>query len=197
MHRKLRWRFIAPLIGVVLSAMLVLPGTTLAATPAPPWQVGVGAQSPDKARQANFFFNRNITIDVGDTVLWTDHADEIHTVTFLAPGQTRADVPLFTPAGNGIAPNPVALGPAGGPSFDGSAYTNSGLLAAVGQQYSLTFSKAGDFAYICLVHSTMSGVIHVQPQGTPYPKTQAQYDTQSRIQTAEDLGQAAICKPLV
>ena len=176
----LGWKRMAPLAAVALAAALMLPGTSLAATPTPvTWRVDVGGQSPDKGRQTNFFFNRDITVNVGDTVQWTQAANEIHTVTFLAG---TAAPPLFTPAGNGITPNPAAVAPSGGPNFDGSTLANSGLLQTPGtDKFDLTFTKPGDYNYVCLVHSKMTGVVHVQPQGRAYPQTQAQYDLQSRI----------------
>ena len=124
----------------------MLPGTTLAApTSTPPWRVDVGAQKSDTdaGRQANFFFNRDITIKVGDTVQWTQAAEEIHTVTFLA-GTPRPE--LFDgKRQHGHTEPGLALGASGNPdSFDGTAPVNSGLLAVPGQLFKMTFAKAGD-----------------------------------------------------
>jgi plastocyanin len=178
-------RRLAPLVAVALVATLLLPGTSLAATT---WKVGVGAQSADEGRQANFFFPGEIWVDVGDTVQWTQRTDEIHTVTFLS-GSPRP--PLFVPNGSGgIAPNLAAVLPQGGATYDGTGVDNSGLLTTPGQQYSLTFSKAGDFLYVCLVHEKMSGTVHVQNAGAAYPFTQARYDQQAHAEAAKLLGQA-------
>jgi len=168
----LGWKRMAPLVAVALSATLMLPGTSMAATPKPlKWLVSVGGQSPDKGRQTNFFFNRDITVDVGDTVQWTQATNEIHTVTFIVNGQVT-QVPT-------------------GSDFDGSAAAGSPQFDTPGQNFSLRFTKAGDYNYVCLIHSKMNGVVHVQPQGQSYPKTQAQYDVQSNILRATYGAQAA------
>jgi plastocyanin len=85
---------------------------------------------------------RNVHIDVGDTVVWTDNtSNEPHGVTFLA-GQPLPPIPdwyMSAPTGNGIR-------------YDGSTYFNSGLLymadAGRGQSLTLTFTKAGTFPYV-------------------------------------------------
>jgi plastocyanin len=166
-HLPFTWKRMAPVTALALAGSLLLPGTSLAATKPALWRVDVGSQSADEGRQLNFFFNRDISVNVGDTVQWTQAANEIHTVTFV----------VGTP--------PSFLDPrSGGPDFDGTATANSGLLDTPGQQFDLTFTRAGVYNYVCLVHEKMTGVIHVQPQGRAYPRTQAQYDAQSRVQRA-------------
>jgi plastocyanin len=175
LNLSLRCKRMAPLAAVALAASLMLPGTSLAATPHPvKWLVNIGGQSPDKARQTNFFFNRDITVDVGDTVQWTQAANEIHTVTLNGNGP-----PTEVPSGS---------------DFDGSVSASSPIQTPFdtpGQTFSLRFTKAGNYTYVCLIHSTMHGVIHVQDQGAAYPKTQAQYDAQSQILRASYGAQAA------
>jgi plastocyanin len=176
-----------PLTVLALVAATTLPGTALAATT---WQVAVGAQSPDAGKQANFFFTKSITIDAGDTVTWTSQAGEIHTVTFLAGG---APPPLFTPDGSGgIIPNGLALGPTQNtPSYDGSTFTNSGVLP-LGVSFSLSFPTPGDYPYVCLVHSQMKGTVHVQQAGATYPRTQASYNQEASIERSVALGVASV-----
>jgi plastocyanin len=74
--------------------------------------------------------------------------------------------------------------PAGGPNYDGTTFTNSGLLAVPDQTFSLNFTSTGDFSFECLVHANMSGVMHVRPAGTPYPHTQAFYNSQAKTDAA-------------
>jgi plastocyanin len=90
--------------------------------------------------------------------------------------------------------NPLVAFPQGGTTYDGTAYTNSGLLQrAPGspQEYKLTFTTPGDFAYLCAVHTMMKGHVIVQEAGKAYPKTQAQYDAEAKAQLAADTAAAA------
>jgi plastocyanin len=48
------------------------------------WQANVGAQSPDQGRQAFAFLPNELWIYAGDSIMWTSHTDEGHTVSFLA-----------------------------------------------------------------------------------------------------------------
>jgi plastocyanin len=124
------------------------------------------------------FLPGTLWINVGDTVVWTVKAAEVHTVTFLAAGQS---LPTFNPG------DPSELFPVGGTHYDGHSYYNSGLLSDMGAAsgfpagttYQLTFDVAGDFTYYCLVHGAMmQALLHVRPAGTHYPYTQHRYDQQ-------------------
>src|SRR5947208_1541361 len=50
------------------------------------WHVSVGGQSSDGAIQGEAYYPHIITIDVGDTVVWTLSSGEPHTVTFFGTG---------------------------------------------------------------------------------------------------------------
>jgi plastocyanin len=200
------------LAGTALAAALILPNTALADSQGPQvWKVAVGAQSNDPNpnspptvahfNQANFFFTRKITIDEGDTVTWNSQAGEIHTVTFLGPVPPVPGVPLFVPVPpgppnvTGIMANGMAVAPTPNKSYDGSAFTNSGLMALDSPfptSYQLSFPKAGTYDYLCLVHSEMKATVVVQPKGTPTPRTQASYDTEASIARAIGLIQAQV-----
>lgn len=182
----------SPLIlGIAL--LIVLLATVLTATvaaqhsPRPrTWQVVAGIQSQDQAIQGMAFLPDTLWANVGDTVVWTARAGEIHTVTFLKPGKPR---PPFNQN------DPLQAQPQGGHVYDGTSYYNSGLISNMssmpgmpgGQTYSLTFGVAGDFTYYCLVHPSMIGMIHVRPAGTPYPYSQADYDHQIKQATTSML----------
>ena len=85
------------------------------------------------------FNNATITIPVNTTITWTnDSNNEPHTVTLPVAGQPLPNVPPFIP-------------PAGGPTYDGTKFTNSGVLPP-SKSYSLKFVKKGTFAYFCLFH---------------------------------------------
>src|SRR5579884_845979 len=177
-----RGRFVA---AVAAAALVALGAGIAAAAPAQArvaphtWYVLSGTQSPDRAIQGMVFLPGTITIDVGDTIVWVANSAEPHTVTFNAPA--------------GAQFNPGASAVGNGSRFDGSEYVSSGALANVSaatagfpteQRFSLTFTKAGTFTYICLVHPGMGGTVVVRPAGTPYPESQRQYDTQGQIQRA-------------
>lgn len=161
-------------VGTVSAA----PERTRTATPHT-WYVETGTQSPNEAIQGMVFLPGKITIDVGDTIVWLARSAEPHTVT-------------FNPTPNEQF-NPFAPAVGNGGTFDGTGYASSGAMANVSsatagfpteRRFSLTFTKAGTFGYICLVHPGMSGTVVVHPAGTPYPKSQRQYDTSSDREAA-------------
>lgn len=145
------------------------------------WQVQVGSESRDQEIQGMAFLPSEIFINEHDTISWQANAAEIHTVTFLAAGQSLQPFDPF---------NNDELLKRGGDSYDGHSYYNSGLLSnvevpgfPVTTSYSLTFPREGDFIYYCLVHGEMmKGTVHVREQGTHYPYSQADYDKASRAQ---------------
>jgi plastocyanin len=119
-------------------------------------------------------------VAVGTTVTWTVDSDEAHTVTFLAGG-SRPDLivpqpedPTMTsmpPMANPQAFFPVpAIG-----AWDGASYVNSAPMGR-GQQFSMTFGKAGTYPYLCLFHLPMSGTIEVVAPGTAGITTQPAVD---------------------
>ncbi|HEY8285243.1 MAG TPA: plastocyanin/azurin family copper-binding protein [Chloroflexota bacterium] len=116
---------------------------------------------------ADAFFPEHLTVHVGDSVTWTGN---FHTVSFASPleiAQLRKTFIMPVPQKNGppqLQLNPKVAFPAGGPTYDGSAYANSGLLLNVPKQsYTLQFTKAGTFTYACLVHIGMDGTVTVLP----------------------------------
>jgi plastocyanin len=146
------------------------------------WHAVVGVESRDHAIQGLVFLPTVLYINVGDTVVWTANAGDIHTVTFLRPGQP---LPPFTGS-------PEQINRVGGNVYNGKDYFNSGLLSnfpgvAPFHSYSLTFGVPGDFVYHCLVHPSMMGIVHVQPAGTIYPFSQEDYNEQIQSGTQEVL----------
>jgi plastocyanin len=140
------------------------------------WRAVVGIESENHAIQGMAFLPGELWVDVGDTVVWTVTSGDIHTVTFLPPGQT---LPPFNPA------DPLQALPQGSHVYDGVSYYNSGLLSAFpglavpgGQHYRLIFGTTGDFTAHSLVHPSMTARIHVRPVGTPYPFSQHDYEHQ-------------------
>ena len=135
----------------------------------------------------NGFFRRKATIHVGDSVRWVFSKRVVHTVTFLAPGQTRPTLEQPDPANpytgfsdstgapfwfNGqpslLIPPDHAF-PQGGATMDATAYPNSGLSAPAFSPYELMFTKKGNYKYICLVHPGMAGSVKVLPKSATIP----------------------------
>ena len=99
------------------------------------------------------FLPTDVFVNVGDTITWNFDAAEVHTVSFLAPGQT---------------PPPAGTAPKTGDNFacDGTQFVNSGILTGPGTSYSVAFNATGDYNYLCLIHvKTMTARVHVNPAG--------------------------------
>src|SRR3954454_16325323 len=134
----------------------------------PPKAAQAGSVKFPAALDLNGFFRRKVTIHAGDSVRWVFSHRVVHTVTFLPPGQTRPTLEQPDPAHpytgfsdslgapmwfNGqpslLIPPDHAF-PQGGPTTDGTTYHNAGLSAPAFQPYELTFTKKGNYKYICL-----------------------------------------------
>jgi plastocyanin len=148
------------------------------------WTVQVGSESSDQAIQGMAFLPENVYVNAGDKVTWKANSAEIHTVTFLADGQSLESTQPFT------GMDPLAILKQGGPDYDGHSYYNSGVITNVSdtefqqvKKYTLKFPDAGEFTYYCLVHGmAMKGTVHVREAGTDYPYSQSQYDRQVKKQ---------------
>ncbi len=177
-----RLLILASVAGLALSGC---GGGTVSPTPTPSskpaaqmWYVQAGGSTQTEALQGLEYYPKSITIDAGDSVTWKFPAAEPHTVTFLGP---QASPPPPS--------DPSNQQPAGGSSYDGTVYTNSGF-AAGGKTYTLTFTKAGTYTYYCLIHGEMVGTVVVQPAGTAYPQSQAQLDATGQSNLQADLANA-------
>jgi plastocyanin len=131
------------------------------------WQATVGAQSGDLGRQALAFLPNEIWIHSGDSVTWTVATDEIHTVTFLISAQIR---PSFKAGCPGFSTDPAI--------FDGSTCVTTPALVK-GNTFTVSFPLAGNFKLACLVHTNMTGTVHVLDQSQPLPHDQNFYDDQA------------------
>jgi plastocyanin len=174
--RRLVARALVAIAAAALGAVTLAPAAGAAGAPVS-WGATVGISTSNQAVQGNAFLPRDLTVDVGDSITWTVASGEFHTVSFLSGGP-QPPLVVFGPNGPDI--NPVVAAPAGGPTYDGTGYHNSGLMQ-LGQQYTQAFTTAGTYHFLCLVHAGMNGVVHVQDAGAAYPKTQAQYDTEALV----------------
>ena len=117
------------------------------------------------------FLPDRLKIGLGDTVRWINEGPlEPHVVTFTSGGEVPAYiVPEPQDTGPPRLPfNPRHAAPAGAKTYDGTGYVNSGLLGGVFfnpdvKEWSLKFTAAGEFAYVCPVHYAlgMTGTIVV------------------------------------
>lgn len=166
------------------------------------WTVLVGGEAaiesqeygPSGAWQFMRFYPENITVNVGDKIVWKLKGSEPHTVTFPTPGEKIPS--LFIPENNSslrLLLNPLAILQQGGSTYNGTTLTGSGQLDIepnFPREYNLTFSEPGDFGYFCAFHSMMKGRVVVQPASTPYPRTQDQIDLEAERLLAADMGAA-------
>jgi plastocyanin len=208
MHKAaFRKRFAPVQVPFVLSSMLLFV-FLIAPQPAKAWQwsLKVGAESHSEANQADAFLPNEIWIYEGDSILWTwQPKNEPHTLTLLMPTQTRPTPPppIGPPSGPPIGP-PFYFGSqcpspnphnGGSATFDGSACVSSAALfgGTPPSTFTVTFPKAGNYKFVCLIHTNMQGTVHVlsmNPASPFYaaslPLTQADYDKQASDE-AEDV----------
>jgi plastocyanin len=131
-----------------------------------------------------FLPNQPLSISTGDTVNWTTKVFAPHTVTF-------GDSPEGAPAGESIYN--------GGNANSGVMYAPNGRDTAGrdlppapgGSTYALTFTRAGTYTYVCLLHANqgMTGTIVVTDKAPAQP-SQASTDSADH-RTAYVLGGAA------
>jgi plastocyanin len=139
------------------------------------WKVTAGASSQNEALEALLYYPAAITIDAGDSIVWTAPAAEPHTISFPIAGQKP------------IAPtDPTATLPEGGTTYDGTAYVSSGFIAG-GATYTLKFPKPGTYTYYSLPQEPLAvGTVVVHAAGLARPKTQAAYDAEAQASIAAD-----------
>ena len=165
------------------------------------WHVLVGGHAGGQAVQAEGYYPHVITIDAGDTVAWTLNTMEIHAVAFAGTCQEQSCVPPCVFTVN------IDISPCGSASYDGvSALDSSGRMVPPGYHwdnsyphggttFSLTFTTPGTNVYFDLSYAGMRGVVVVNPAGTPYPFTPAQYSAQAQDQLRADLAAGARARP--
>jgi plastocyanin len=163
----------------------LLAALTTNAVSATQWEADVGAQSADLGNQALAFLPNELWIHAGDSIRFTFSTNELHTVTFLKPGQIRP--PLNSPTGTFVG--------CPGSTPDGSSFNNSTCVSSgpstTGQTYTVNFPSANNFKLVCLVHTRMTGAIHVLSLSETLPYDQAFYDRMAHNDRAELLSDAA------
>jgi plastocyanin len=150
-------------IGNQAASQLKVPAPTKNADGTSAYTVLTGPGLPFKGSQVGVavmkFYDARIQIGVGDSVTWTADTLVPHTVTIIPPGGPPA----------GLNPFQTVV-PAG--AVDGTQYLNGSFggvpLFNATSKFSLTFTKAGTYTYICLLHADqgMAGVVVVGPPGS-------------------------------
>ena len=168
---KNAWKTHAFALRIVITALAVSAGATV--LKAEIWHVAAGAQNGNLGSQALGFLPNELWIRAGDGIQWAFGSDEIHTVTFLSPGQVRP--PLLDASHNfigcpGVSPDLS--------SFTGLTCVTSSRLA-IGQTFTVYFPTRGNFKLVCLVHADMTGSIHVVDASSPLPHDQGFYDREA------------------
>lgn len=157
---------IAGALAEAVAGVEATPGTVQAS-------VGSEATAPTAALAA-VFAPVDAAIAAGESVTWNLAGP--HTISFNAPESARVlmvqdDEGLWhlseeAVAPAGYEPPPPPEGEPEGPpptvdggTFDGTGFLSSGIL--FDQPFMLTFSAAGSYEYVCLIHPEMEGTVTV------------------------------------
>lgn len=158
-----RWAVSALLTVILLISTSAVP----AAGAKRIWKVIAGGGTRDLAVVSNAFHPRTVEIAVGDTITWQFQG--FHNVAFLGGGPIP---PTEVQEGGKTYFNPQVLFPAGGPTYEGTGYRNSGVPADPSKpfSYSLTFTKPGTYRYVCVIHGpAMGGTVLVKSRAGGSP----------------------------
>jgi plastocyanin len=179
-------------VGMATTASVFVLITGLASSSAALALVAPVSAGPPKPLRVNHldlngFFPLVTRIHVGDSIGYSING--FHTVSFLAAGQEPKS-PFLPAVGNPIkgqldaagAPfwfngqpnqilNPETALPSGGKTYSGTGFLNSGTPSPEGPHvpFVVKFTKAGTFAFFCLVHPGMKGLVKVLPKSAPVP----------------------------
>lgn len=157
-------------LGLILS--IGFAGTVQAATTL---NVGVGVGAGTVS--GNAYVPGDVTILVGDSIKYTIESDEPHSVTFGA-GPAAVAPPEWPAAGvTGTNPPPPAPSALTG-TYAGTGHLNTQLLFK-GSTATITFTAAGAFPFICIIHPGMAGTVNVVASGTT--TTQAEADAKAAL----------------
>lgn len=182
MRRLIHRLTVLLLASAVAVGAVSLPGRAQSA--GTPWKVSIGAETADHALEGQDFYPRTITIKAGDTVKWTKNVVLEHTVSFVSGAQPP--LPFSAQPDHRVLVNPVVAFRQGGREYDGTGMASSGIIQAAGKTYSLTFTKPGRYAYLCLLHPGMEGTVEVLSAGKA-PMTQAELDKAAAAQWLQSL----------
>ncbi len=178
------------LVGLLIVIPIMVAGC--ASSPPDPkipatFSVDVGYEDLGKGVEAEAFFPPSLSLNVGDTVVFTSRSREPHTVTFNAPSPVP-DLLLPQPDGS-VQTNPIVIlpSPSSGTvdlgagvdrtaALEGTTLISSGIMRAPGDRFTVHAAVPGTWQVVCLLHSsTMKGTLIVNPRGTARPLAEADY----------------------
>jgi plastocyanin len=147
------------------------------ASKAPPAATPTGAtvqvgRAPQGERfTLNAFYPATANVKVGQTIAFSmagQNTTEAHTVTFGPPAGPPIGPTGFSPSAAYASDPPTAPLPPYDGTNHGNGFLNSGLLdndsnTPMPNVTRVAFSKAGTFAYACLLHEGMVGTVVVTP----------------------------------
>src|SRR5687768_13891091 len=167
------------LMAATAATINVTP-TTLSAAPTT-YIALVGGDGPGQAAYINAFQPGSLIVTEGDSVQWRNTSGAPHTVLFLNNQPPPKEINLDT-----------VEDPIGGrnPTYDGTKQIYSGFIVPDPSTfYTVKFSKAGNFPFICLIHPGQAGSVTVLSPGL-YVPTQAQIDAEGK--KVQAVGEAAV-----
>jgi plastocyanin len=178
---------------LIAGAALLIPAGAHAATKSvvagPP--VAKPPRDFPKDADTNAFYRKTVTVRVGDKVRWTIRG--LHTITFAAKGKQfppfispdparpiagandAAGAPFWFNGLPRLILDPQGAFPVGGKTYDGSKAASSGipLPGSKPKPYTLKFTKAGSYGYVCTVHPGMKGRVKVVAKRKRIPSAAA------------------------
>jgi plastocyanin len=119
----------------------------------------VGVDDVNVGANVEAYFPATVHVHAGDTVNWKLNSKEIHTVTFLAGAKTPdfvVPVPNGQPGEMMVNPQAAFLAAPKDGQYDGATFASSGIMGTAqgqAQTFSLTFTKAGTYQYLCVTHN--------------------------------------------
>jgi plastocyanin len=123
------------------------------------------------------FLPQSVTVKAGGTVKWTASGPEPHTITFLPAGQTP---PTPDKPENAALREKTVAGAYDGTQTLGTTIIPQGPDPAT---FEVSFPKAGEFTYNCIIHPGMQGNVKVVDDATA-AETQSTID--ARAKTEQD-----------
>jgi plastocyanin len=167
------------------------------------FHVDVGFEDVAQALEAEAFFPRSLTVNVGDSIVFTMRSHEFHTITFNSPKPVPE--PILPQPDHSLIANPVVFlsSPPSMPgdpkapvalnaSFDGTGYVSSGALQKPGDSLTVTFTAPGTYEALCLLHfHSMKATIIVNAAGIARPMTDSDYRTVAAAQLRDIRAKAA------
>jgi plastocyanin len=178
-------------VALMLAALPALPASNAdgaSRIKAKTWTVKVGAESRSGAVQTMAYGPKKIWINAGDTVHWVSDSMEPHTVSFINEAHPAVEFDLSIAYMTEATTKKTISKP--------GQFRSSGILAPAPdaifpnsvKTYDLKFVNPGKYHYLCYLHGkAMSAVIVVREAGTPYPHTQAEYNTMATKASNSDI----------